>query len=189
MMPSTAAAPAPTTIHSAARHAAGRYLVRIESRPPKSTAAHAIAVPAARSGKPATLGELASSNTYTAIVIAIRPVTTLAATKRRRVIEIAPRRPKPRESIAAASSMELPSAPSRTGNATPSHERRPVDDRPRNRRALRTRAAALASCGANDSATVIATPASYSAAGRARSKRRGLANAFADPTHTSKVAS
>ena len=50
-------------------------------------------------------------------------------------------------------------------------------------------AAAVASCGANDIATVIATPASYKAPGIARSNRRGLASALAEPTHTSNVAS
>ena len=61
--------------------------------------------------------------------------------------------------------------------------------RPRSRCAARTRTSDSASCGTNVIATTIATPTSYSAAGRIRTSRAGWASVFAAPKQAINTAS
>ena len=64
----------------------------------------------------------------------------------------------------------------------------PRTGRPRSRRASRTAPIDTTSSGAKARATVMATPASYSTAGRHRSSRYGLASELAAPKHRSTTA-
>ncbi|ARX88480.1 hypothetical protein SMD44_07967 [Streptomyces alboflavus] len=91
--------------------------------------------------------------------------------------------------MAAARRNERSRASSRTGTTTPRRARSPLVRPARRRRARCTRCTLCTSCGATLIDTVTATPSSYSAPGRTRSARLGLARVFAAPTQHSMQAS
>ena len=156
----SAVTPLTSTIHSGARHGSGRYRVRVDCAPAKVKPQINSTTPSASKGKPMPPGAASSSTPYTPIVAAIAPTSVATCARRRRAGAIGARRPYPRLSIDAASSSDRSRAISNTGTAIPRNPLRPRLGRPRRRRASRTRCALTVACGANDNATVTATPSS-----------------------------